>query len=374
MASPKVSVVIRCRNEYPIILCTMNALLEDLEACGLEGEVIAVSNRSTDSLPDILRDRYRRWISAGVDRKGSPICAGLKVVEYEKKGSQACSINAGWGAAVGDVLVVADAHISVRPGTLGHLVRGAWENGGVWHPAYQMWGDDLRTRLYGFDLSLDRNFWGGLCRHVPRGCRPDRPWPIAMAGGCLYAVSRETVGKLGGLYSDAFRSYGGIEPYLGLKAWRVGSSVMLEPRGLCRHAFGLRASWKKVTRPTTKRNEVLRKGGGFTRQLAEGEEYLSYSSGYSSPPEEYLFNSLLSAYVVGNTEWQDRVAASFSEKGRGEEVRRLAEEARQEGDRDAADLSARATRTLDDLLRNPPWAVCEAHGGWLGGGRPEFLK
>jgi glycosyltransferase involved in cell wall biosynthesis len=58
----KASVIIRCRNEYPIVLGTVLCLLNDLEHCGITPEIIVVDNNSDDNTADVLLDRFRRWV------------------------------------------------------------------------------------------------------------------------------------------------------------------------------------------------------------------------------------------------------------------------------------------------------------------------
>jgi glycosyltransferase involved in cell wall biosynthesis len=277
-----ISVIIRCRDEYPILLGTLHAFIEELEFHGHEYEIIIVDNLSKDPTPHVLRDRYRRLVNKKL----------LIVEEYTEKHSTWCAINHGYGRSSGDVIVVSDAHINMRTGTLDLLIKGVREHGGIWHAPMHLWGDTDSIKNYGMDLRLGERFWGNPCPHVPPGESTDKPWPIAMSGASLYAVSREEIEKFG-FYSPLFKAYGGGEPYLAMKWWMGGSKVWMEPRGLHRHAFGLNACWKKG--PKKARNSVLLKDGSFTKEIPKGVEFLSYSAGYSVPNDEFYFNFMLAA-------------------------------------------------------------------------------
>jgi glycosyltransferase involved in cell wall biosynthesis len=348
---PLVSVVVRCRNEYPIILCTVNALLEDLEFSKIPGEIIVVSNCSTDDTVDVLRFKYQRWIKAGL----------LKIEEYNDKGSQACSLNRGLEVSRGKIFVAAEAHISLQPGTLGLLASGAETHGGIWHAPVQIWGDALNTKLYGFDLGmLPTHFWGGPCRHVPIGQDPNSPWKIAMAGACLYAVRRDEIEKRG-LYHPAFKSYGGIEPYLDLKWWRTGSAVWMHPQALCRYSFGLHPYWKKATKDKVAAREIYKKDGKITKVLKAGDEYLAYGDGWRPESNESFFNFLLAARTIGGVEWLERVKKSREPKIGGPSVANpIAEDVLRIGAEDAAFIDNYG-KPLNDLLNNPPWKSCGVH-------------
>jgi glycosyltransferase involved in cell wall biosynthesis len=343
MGKPKLSIVCRFRSEYPILLSTMYSLFEDALASGYPFELIMVDNMSDDMASDVLEDRFRRWTK---DKT-------LKVVRYTEKASTWCAINAGWAAADGDILVVADAHISVRRGTLALLANGAAEHGGIWHPAVQLWGDTEEiVNGYGFDLRLCEKFWGNPCRYPPPDRKRGDVWKIPMAGACLYAVSREEVTRYG-LYHPAFRAYGGGEPYLAMKWWLNGSSVWCHSGGLVRHAFGIKATWK--TAPENgkpHRNAVWTDRDRATKTPAPGERYLSYSSGYKPPSStDYCFNFALAALLIGGERWMDNTIERLLRGADGTALR--------------ADIVAEAGPErhagLDALLADPPWERCEEH-------------
>ena len=350
----KVSVIIRARNEYPVILSTIHALQEDLEWSGIEHEFIVVDNCSNDDTADILEDRYRRWVK---EKK-------LKVLRYTEKSSTWCAINAGYTVSDGDVVVVCDAHITVSTGTLELLTKQANERGGIWHASTQIWGD-TRQRNYGYDLTLEQNFWGNPCRFIPPGASIDEPWQIPMAGACLFAVSRREIEEFG-FYHPSFKTYGGGEPYLAFKWWLMGSKVWVEPRALCRHAFGLKARWVKAKKEKKTRGKVYLRNGTVKKNVDRNDEYLNYHGGYTIPLEDKCYNFLLAAYLIGCGKWLERVTESFQSKFRDKKtVYQLAEQVCRDGGEDRERIGQNSVCSFDQLLEDPPWLVCDQHRNLL---------
>lgn len=346
----KVSVIIRSRNEYPVILSTLHALQEDLEWSGLDHEFIVVDNCSNDDTADILEDRYRRWVRSGK----------LKVVRYNDKASTWVAINQGYDKSDGDVIIVCDAHITVKTGTLELISNQALNHGGIWHCPVSLWGD-TRQKRYGYDLKLKDKFWGDPCPYLPIGAEDSKPWLIPMAGACLYTVTREEIQRFG-LYDPAFRAYGGGEPYLAFKWWLGGSKVWLEPRGLCRHAFGWKAHWATAKQDKTTRNSVYKKDGKISKELSKGDEYIVYDAGYKVDNREYYYNFLLAAYFIGDHKWLSLLTDSFRDKFRDKNaVDKIAEEVIVNGLSGRKDIERISTRSFDDLLAESPWLQCNRH-------------
>lgn len=347
----KVSVIIRCRNEYPIVLGTVHALQEDLEWCGLDYEFIVVDNLSTDDVADVLEDRYRRWVRNGL----------LKVVRYDEKASTWCAINAGFEQAQGNVIMVCDAHITVKTGTTRLLAQNAHERGGIWHAPLQMWGDTETIMRYGHDLKLCEKFWGDPCPYKPPGQDGTEPWKIPMAGACLFAVHRDEVDMFD-LYDKAFRAYGGGEPYLCLKWWMAGSAVWIHPQALCRHAFGIKAEWATSPRDKTARNSVLLKNGEFSKELKKGDQYVRYVPGYTVSNEDHYFNFMLAAYLIGGNRWLGLMTEQFRQRFRDPLfVDALHEQVLEDVEDGRGWVESISKRSLDDLLLNPPWEQCDLH-------------
>jgi glycosyltransferase involved in cell wall biosynthesis len=352
----KLSIIVRCKNEYPIILGTINSLVEDCEATGINYEIIIVDNASTDDLADVLEDRYRRWIRTKL----------LKVVRYTEKASTWCAINAGYKVADGDILAFADAHISVKINSIRSLIDGVISHGGINHVPSQVWGDVEEIKLYGHDLTLDQNFWSGACLRRPKMDQdPDAPWKIALAGACLLAISREEIQNFsyaGVPYNPFFRSYGGGEPYLAFKWWMLGSAVWMNPTGLVRHAFGTKAVWKTAKHDIVPRNSVYRKDGQIVKELKAGDIYLSYEPGYTVANEDRDYNFMLASFVLGGDKWLDHMTKQFASKFRDPETtKKLAAQIRIDGKEDRKFILKHQVRDFDEMLRNPLWELCGGH-------------
>jgi glycosyltransferase involved in cell wall biosynthesis len=347
----KVSVIVRCRNEYPIILNTINMFLNEIELHGFIPEIIVVDNMSDDSGADILEDRFRRWVRHGI----------LKVVRYDEKPSTWNAINAGYEHATGDVIFVADAHVSLKIGSLKYLVDGILEHKGLWHSAVQLWGDTERIKRYQYDIRLAERFWGDACQFLPPGEDGSRPYEIPLAGACLFGFHPEEARDFS-LYDEAFGTYGGGEPYLCMKWWMYGSKVWIDPRSLCRHAFGLKPRWVKVNRRKTTRNLVYTRGGELKREMFPPDEFLAYNAGYRLGNLEFYWGFMLAAYLLGGSEWLDHIFNKFCQKNRDHGgLRTLYKEVIECGEKGRAEITSRQKISLNELIANPPWKSCGKH-------------
>lgn len=348
---PKVSVILGVRNEYPMILGTMNSFVEELEYFGYPWEVIVVDNLSTDNTADILRDKYRRWIREKL----------LKVIEYNDRPANVTVRNVGARAADGEVVFLADGHISVATGSCHGMIQGWLKRGGLWHSAIHIFGDTRDIRCYGYDLKLEERFWGNLSRFIPPEVKEagSPPYRVPMASHCCLMAGRKEYLDFGG-YCENFRCYGGGEPYLDLKWWLFGKDVWIYPQGLMRHAFGVNAQWRKVTRDKKTRNRVQLRDGRQTNELKAGDEHLHYSRGYAWTNEQFHYNFMLSAYTVGGYEWLQKRYHAYWEMRKGnsrylDDLRQLRKEVLAEGRQDREMIEARQVMTLNELLEKKPW-------------------
>src|SRR3954453_5348802 len=98
------SVVIPCLNEAPTIERAVSAALEALENAGISGEVIVADNGSTDGSPE-LAER-----------------AGARVVHEPRRGYGSAYL-AGFAAARGDRIVMADADLTYDFGEIPHFLE-----------------------------------------------------------------------------------------------------------------------------------------------------------------------------------------------------------------------------------------------------------
>lgn len=90
LAVPRVSVVLPCLNEVDAVAAVVDEARNALCAADVEGEVIVVDNASSDGSGDAAR------------------AAGARVIEARRRGYGA-AYHAGFAAAAGDVIVMADA-------------------------------------------------------------------------------------------------------------------------------------------------------------------------------------------------------------------------------------------------------------------------
>jgi glycosyltransferase involved in cell wall biosynthesis len=364
MSKPKISVILTARNEFPIVVGTMLSFYEELVHFDYPFEFVLVDNLSTDSTAEIFEDRFRRWVKNGL----------LKVVRYNDRGANVLVRNIGARHATGDLLVISDAHNSVKTGTVDRIARGWQEHGGLWHSAHNIWGDTSDIRCYGYKLMLEEKFWGNMSRHLPpsafvdgrpRDPRPLKedelqPYNVPMASHCCIFVGREEYLDFGG-YCEKFRVYGGGEPYLDLKWWLFGSKVWLEPRGLIRHAFGVNAVWRRCGRDRTTNSAVYTRDGRITRELKSGDEHLHYSRGYSWTNEMLHFNFMLSAYCVGGYNWLQKMYQRYWEIRKINprylaDLKNLRREVLSEGQQDRDFIASRQKLSLDELLVQQPWS------------------
>lgn len=344
MSGIEISVIIRTCNEWPLVASTIHAYAEDLEFSGIPYEIIVATNKCTDDTPDILLDKYRRWVRAGL----------LKVVEFNDRNSHWGAANAGIAAASGKYIVISDGHMSISYGTMARLLNGAKEHGGIWFGAEQQWNDTTNIKTYQYDLKLLTCFWGYRCRSQPSG-NNDQPYKIAMAPHCLLLVSRDEIDRYGA-YSPPFATYGGGEPYLCLKWWMMGSSCWIDPLALCRHAFGWRATWTEAKKDHRRKSAVYLENGTLTRELKKGDKHLTYSKGYTRSNYDFAKNFALAAYAIGGDDW----LAHYLDGVR--DAEKMSSEVIKECASDRLFIAENATSQLSELIQSPPWKTCGKAG------------
>lgn len=351
---PFVSVVLGVRNEYPVILGTIHSFVEDLEHHGYPYEIVVVDNMSTDNTAWILRDKFRRWIREGL----------LKVIEWNERPANVTVRNIGAREAKGEVVFLADGHLSIKVGTLHGMIQGWIANGGLWHSSINIWGDTTNIRCYGYDLKLRERFWGNLSRFVPAWAKSEDGVPLGsytvpMASHCCLMAGREEFLDLGG-YCEEFKCYGGGEPYLDLLYWTTGKKVWLYPQGLVRHAFGVNARWEEAKKEKRVRNYVQCEDGSQRADLKPGDKFLRYSRGYAWTNDDFQFNFMLSAFLIGGYSWLQGRYEDYYERRKGNEryvrdIKRLRQEVLRIGTPIREKIESKQVMTLDDLEEKRPW-------------------
>ncbi len=104
LTAPKVSVVIPCLNEAENIEACVAKALAGIEACGFPGEVVVADNNSTDGSGPLAE------------------AAGARVVPESRPGYGSAYL-AGFAAARGDYVVMADADLTYDFGEIPHFVE-----------------------------------------------------------------------------------------------------------------------------------------------------------------------------------------------------------------------------------------------------------
>lgn len=109
VASPRVSVVLPCLNEVEAVGGVVTEARAALSAAGVEGEVIVVDNASSDGSGAVAR------------------AAGARVIDAPRRGYGA-AYQAGFAAATGDIVVMADADgtydLSAVPSFIDRIEQG----------------------------------------------------------------------------------------------------------------------------------------------------------------------------------------------------------------------------------------------------------
>ncbi len=350
---PKVSVILGVRNEYPVILGTIFSFIEELEFWGYEWEMIVVDNMSKDDTSSILKDKFRRWVKNG----------SLKVISYDERPANVTVRNVGVRAATGDVVFMADGHLSIATGTLHGMIQGWMKRGGLWHSAIQIWGDTRDIKCYGYEMKLRERFWGNLSRGCPKEVKRKNgvpvPYRVPMASHCCLMAGRKEFLDFGG-YCEEFRCYGGGEPYLDLKWWLFGKEVWIHAPGLVRHAFGVNPRWDKVKKEKELRTKVYHRDGTMKSLVKPGDEFLRYSRGYAWNNDDFQYNFMLSAYTIGGYDWLQQRFGTYMEGRKGnrryiDDIKRLRREVLKAGAADRKFIEERQVMTLDELLEKKPW-------------------
>lgn len=310
-SKPDASFVISARNEMPNIAHTIHSILNDCEQSGIKAEIILADNGSTDRTTEFFTyARSNNTLShLEVSRRGMVFNGTLKVVFDPIMGNVAARHNA-VKYATGKYLFFSDAHLSVKPGSIKRMIDAVDESGGIVHPVIEWMGAFPGVGGYQYSLKIGEKFWGTWNRLA---VSPDEWFYIPMSGHCFMAMNREQYVDFGG-YNTYFRVYGGGEPYLDLKWWRMGSSVACVPRAMVYH--------------------------------------LSAGRGYSYHYDDLIHNMSLAAYTVGGMKWAERILIAYLDKPNADKkiVWQLYNEALAEGKVDFDFINERAKYSFEELV------------------------
>src|SRR3990167_915713 len=206
----KVSVILSSRDEFPIIVGTVHAIVNDLETFlkPNDFEIVIVDNGSVN--PD----------SGSFLAEGGMFHPRTVRILHDPIMGNVSARNKGVAIARGEYIFFSDAHMSYRIGSFKAMVDALEKYGGIVHPSVQwMGGYEPSGRNYQYSIKLGEKIWGTWNNRIV-GNGHD-PFYITICGHCCLGVKREEFIRLHG-YHPFFRVYGGGEVYLDMKWWMLG--------------------------------------------------------------------------------------------------------------------------------------------------------
>ena len=311
---PEISFVISARGEFPNIVHTLHSIINDVETTGKRFNVVLVDNGSQDRTTEFFTYARSNTSKSGLQlsRRGV-VGNGLLKVVFDPVLGNVSARNKGVQYADGKYLFFSDAHISVRPGAIANMIRAVDESGGIVHPVIEWMGAYPPKGGYQYSLKIGEKFWGTWNRYKVA----DDWFYIPMSGHCFMAMDRKQYVDFGG-YNENFRVYGGGEPYLDLKWWRMGACSVTQPKSFIYH--------------------------------------LSAGRGYAYHYDDLIHNMALAAYTIGGMKWAERILITYLNKPGSDSktVWRLYNEALEEGKPDFERINKESVWTFDQLVYNQP--------------------
>lgn len=309
-----VSIVIGARNEAKTLPMTVNNLMEDMHASGITKWEFVIQDNGSDDETSLFycwkpTDKSGRWQYTFSPR--GMVAENRLRVFFDPVYSNVGTRNHGVNHSRYENIIFADAHISVRPGTIMSTLKALYEFGGIIHSPVAWMGSCSTNpqQSYQYSYKVGEKIWGTWNRLKIA----DTPFYIPICGHCWLAVKKkEFVEKRG--YPYAQRVYGGGEPYLDTKWWMTGSTSMCDPGSLVYH--------------------------------------LSAGRGYNWDNADLIHNMFLVSYILGGEKWSDRLLITYLNKSGTDHdyVRKLHGEALKEGQEDKDWLDANKIMEFDELL------------------------
>lgn len=310
-----VSIIIGSRNEEKTLPLTINALLMDMQASGINKyEIIVQDNGSQDET-----SRFFTWKPS---EKGnhwkyqySPrglVAEGKLRVFFDPVLSNVGTRNKGALHAKYENLIFADAHIGIKFGTILSTLTTLNTYGGIVHAPVSWMGASPENPQPGYQYSYKIGEKGpyGTWNKAKVA---DTPFYIPLCGHCWLAVKKKEFLEKGG-YPYAQRVYGGGEPYLDSVFWMTGSTSMCDPNSLVYH-------------------------------LSAGRDYSWHSN-------DLLHNSMLVSYILGGMKYIDLVLITYINKlgGINPMLEKLYNEALEEGKPLKEWLDKNKIMTFEEML------------------------
>lgn len=309
-----ISIVISARNEFPQIALTINNLMHDMDASGItKYEFLICDNASEDETT-----RFFAWkaLEKGINARYqySPrgmVNEGILRIFFDPVKSNVGARTKGTEWAKYKNIIFADAHITVRYGTILSTVSALCKFGGIIHAPVSWCGASSRNPHPGFQYSykVGEKIWG-TWNTVKVA---ETPFYIPITGHCWLAVKKDEFLSKGG-YPLAQRVYGGGEPYLDTMYWMTGSTSMCDPQSLVYH--------------------------------------LSAGRGYAWHNDDLIHNMFLVSYILAGKRWADRILITYMNKvGKSNHLMQLYNEALEEGEPTKKWLDKNKIMTFEELLR-----------------------
>jgi GT2 family glycosyltransferase len=206
----EISAVVITRNEGPALRQTVENLQNTLP---VESEIVVVDDGSTDGSTDFLAGAAPRLRLLRSD--------GLGVARARN-----------WGAcqARGDLLVFADAHITMEP---------EW-----WVPMADLLTDRAVGAVAPAVADVEERYCKGFGLRFqgpnvmvewlpPQG---DAPYPVALLPGCCWAMRRDTFQEIGG-FDEGMICWGTEDSEMSVRLWLLGYELRLLPQVEAVHLF-----------------------------------------------------------------------------------------------------------------------------------------
>jgi glycosyltransferase involved in cell wall biosynthesis len=268
-----ISIVIGARNEEKTLPMTICSLMEDMYASGItKFEFILCDNGSEDETSKFFAwkpvDKTGRW-QYEYSPRGIVAEDRLRIF-FDPVLSNVGTRNKGVQHARYENIIFADAHTSVRQGTVKSIISNLIKFGGIVHAPISWMGSSSDNPKPGYQYSykIGEKIWGTWQSLKPA----ETAFYVPICGHAFMAVRRKEFLDCGG-YPQGQRVYGGGEPYLDTKYWMLGSTSMMDPEALVYH--------------------------------------LSAGRGYAWHNNDLIFNMLLVSYILGGEKWMDRIMITY---------------------------------------------------------------
>ena len=210
ISSPTISVVVIALNEGSNLRRTVENLQSTLNG---NSEILVVDDGSDDGCADYL---------AGGD-------TSVRLVHSDHLGVAAAR-NFGAAQTSGDIIMFADAHITVQPGWWAPMAA-LLDNKSVGAVAPVI-SNQEESRYKGFGLRLKS---ADLSIEWLRR-QGEEPYRVPILPGCCLAMRRDTFEATGGFDGGMIRS-GGVDNELAVRFWLLGYELWLVPQVEVLHLF-----------------------------------------------------------------------------------------------------------------------------------------